>query len=99
VTGIPDPQQPQGPGRSAGQPRLPYPHTRNDCEGCRERDADLHLLGEEHNPPGKRQARYRRACLVEKLLVTAMHGRPREVSPGEPLTVTVALLPPSQDTW
>ncbi len=33
---------------------LPYPHARNDCEMCRERDADVHVLGDEFNTPGKR---------------------------------------------
>lgn len=28
---------------------LPYPHARNDCGFCRERDADFHVLGEEWN--------------------------------------------------
>jgi hypothetical protein len=29
--------------------RLPYPHARNDCTFCRERDADFRVLGEEWN--------------------------------------------------
>ncbi len=32
---------------------LPYPHARNDCEMCRERDADVHVLGEQYNRPGQ----------------------------------------------
>ena len=37
-----------------GARALPYPHARNDCEICRERDADLYILGEAFNKPGKR---------------------------------------------
>src|SRR5215470_10601205 len=33
---------------------LPYLHAHNDCEICRERDADLYILGEAFNKPGKR---------------------------------------------
>jgi hypothetical protein len=29
---------------------LPYPHTRNDCAGCRERDADVELLDDAGQP-------------------------------------------------
>jgi hypothetical protein len=29
----------------------PYPHARNHCEICRERDADFHRLGETFNSP------------------------------------------------
>ena len=37
-----------------GARTLPYPHARNDYEICRERDADLYILGEAFNIPGKR---------------------------------------------
>lgn len=42
---------------------LPYPHERNDCESCRERDADVHVLGEEFNQPGKRPLLLCQNCL------------------------------------
>lgn len=29
---------------------LPYPHVRNDCAGCRERDADVELLDDAGEP-------------------------------------------------
>lgn len=77
---------------------LPYPHTRNDCVACRERDADFYLLGVEHNPPGKREARYCRACIGETLVVLALHG-PGRGSPADPLTVTVEMLPPGGGSW
>lgn len=32
---------------------LPYPHQRNDCQSCRERDADLELLDDRLGPPGQ----------------------------------------------
>jgi hypothetical protein len=43
--------------------RLPYPHARNDCEICRERDADFHILGEQFNKPGKRPLLLCQSCL------------------------------------
>jgi hypothetical protein len=43
--------------------RLPYPHAFNDCVLCREIDADFHVIGEEHNPPGKRKLLLCRTCL------------------------------------
>ena len=42
---------------------IPYPHTRNDCEMCREHDADFHILGEQFNQPGKRQLLLCQNCL------------------------------------
>jgi hypothetical protein len=46
-----------------GPGALPYPHARNDCEICRERDADFHILGEAYNKPGKRPLLLCQACL------------------------------------
>jgi hypothetical protein len=70
--------------------RLPYPHARNDCEVCREHDADFQLQGGDHDPTSTRAERYCRRCLDEKLLWTAQYGAGR--SPEDPLTVTVVLL-------
>ena len=42
---------------------IPYPHTRNDCEMCREHDADVHVLGDAFNKPGKRQLLLCAECL------------------------------------
>jgi hypothetical protein len=42
---------------------LPYPHERNDCEMCRERGADFHVLGEQFNKPGKRPLLLCQYCL------------------------------------
>lgn len=63
--------------------RLPYPHTRNDCGMCRERDADFHILGEQYNQPGKRQLRLRQLC-VGKFLVTAAIARRLARRAGHP---------------
>ena len=46
-----------------GTRALPYPHARNDCEICRERDADFHVLGEAFNKPGKRPLLLCQHCL------------------------------------
>ena len=46
-----------------GARALPYPHARNDCEICRERDADFHVLGEAFNKPGKRPLLLCQHCL------------------------------------
>ncbi|MFD9948790.1 hypothetical protein ACFWYW_46935 [Nonomuraea sp. NPDC059023] len=79
--------------------RLPYPHTRNDCGMCRERDADFHLPEEIFSPPGKRPGRYCRQCVGEVLMVHAQYSRPRDADPDEPFTVTLVMLPPGRDTW
>ena len=42
---------------------LPYPHARNDCEMCREQDADVHVLGDAYNQPGKRPLLLCQNCL------------------------------------
>ena len=46
-----------------GTTALPYPHTRNDCEICRERDADFHVLGEAFGKPGNRPLLLCQRCL------------------------------------
>ncbi|MGP3920549.1 hypothetical protein [Nonomuraea sp. 10N515B] len=78
---------------------LPYPHTRNDCEMCRERDADFHVQEEQYNPPGKRPARFCQGCIGIFLTTHASYGRGRDVSPGEPFTITLAMLFPGEGSW
>lgn len=73
---------------------LPYPHRRNDCERCRERDADFHLLGPELNIPGKRAPVYCRRCIGEYLVVAAI-SRPGDVDLGALFQVELRMLPPN----
>jgi hypothetical protein len=56
---------------------LPYPHSRNDCHGCRERDADGEMR--DGNPPG-RPARLCRICIGNHIAWAL-------VGIGEPVTV------------
>ena len=67
---------------------LPYPHARNDCEMCRERDADFHVLGEEHNRPGKRPLLLCQRCFG-RWLVTPVYL----LAEGRPVTITVEAAP------
>lgn len=67
---------------------LPYPHARNDCEMCRERDADFHVLGEEYNQPGKRPLLLCQPCFGV-WLVTPVYI----LEPGKPVTVSVEIAP------
>jgi hypothetical protein len=67
---------------------LSYPHARNDCEMCRERDADFHVLGEEYNQPGKRPLLLCQACFGS-WLVTPVYV----LDKGKPATITVAIAP------
>jgi hypothetical protein len=70
--------------------KLPYPHARNDCGFCRERDADFHVLGDEWN---------RADTGYQTLLCQGCFGRwlstPVYVLPpgreGKPVTVTVEI--------
>ena len=64
---------------------LPYPHARNDCEMCRERDADFHVLGEEFNQPGKRPLLLCRKCLGEFAVVRVIYCQ----RDGQPWTLSL----------
>jgi hypothetical protein len=66
---------------------------------CREKDADFHILGEEQNLPSGWQARVCQDCMGKWLVTHALYGRPRDVPPGQPVTVQFELLPPGRDTW
>lgn len=74
-------------------PALPYPHARNDCEFCRERDADVELTGEHAAPPGKRPARFCQHCLG-KVLVVRAYARPADVPIEEPFAASFQLVAP-----
>jgi len=71
--------------------RLPYPHARNDCGGCRERDADVQLLGEEYEHPGKQPVLLCQACLGAHVALRVIHRS----GPGldQPVTFTVTVSP------
>lgn len=43
--------------------RLPYPHARNDCEVCRERDADFAIAVDDPVVPGRRKPLLCTRCL------------------------------------
>ena len=67
---------------------LPYPHARNDCEICRERDADSHVLGEEYNQPGKRPLLLCQPCFGRWLVVPVYI-----LAKGKPTTISVEAAP------
>jgi hypothetical protein len=81
--------------RGALSMALPYPIPATTAR-C---DADFHVQEEKYNPPGKRPARYCQGCIGKFLTVHASYGRPREVSPGEPFTITLAMLFPGEGSW
>uniref|UniRef100_UPI003F49573A hypothetical protein n=1 Tax=Amycolatopsis sp. CA-096443 TaxID=3239919 RepID=UPI003F49573A len=67
---------------------LPYPHARNDCALCRERDADLRLF----DVPDTRGSSLLlcTACLGTHLTVLAMHqSGPRR---DQPITVLIEMI-------
>ena len=70
---------------------LPYPHERNDCEMCRERDADVHVLGDEFNQPGKRPLLVCQGCLGMHVALRVYQDDGAWL--GEPVTISVTLAP------
>lgn len=57
--------------------RLPYPHSRNDCDACRERDADGELR---ENPT--RPSRLCRTCIGNHIAWSLVaHGEPVTIHP------------------
>ncbi len=71
---------------------LPYPHARNDCEMCRERDADFHVLGEQWNQPGKRPLLLCQGCLG-RCAVTLLYVRSKPPGYDQPVTITIEPAP------
>ena len=68
---------------------LPYPHARNDCGMCRERDADFHVLGEDWNRPDTGwQLLLCQACFG-RWLVTPVYV----LADGQPVTIAVEAAP------
>jgi hypothetical protein len=71
---------------------LPYPHARNDCEMCRERDADFHVLGEEFNKPDHRQLLLCRRCLGEWAITRVWFGSGSD-DVDQPVAITIKRSP------
>jgi hypothetical protein len=68
---------------------LPYPHARQDCQGCREYDAEIEIL----DGPGSRDyVRYCRDCIGERLL--AAFPLDRDADRGGPWHVEYRILAP-----
>ncbi|RSD26411.1 hypothetical protein [Amycolatopsis eburnea] len=53
-------------------PVLPYPHARNDCRACRERDADVEVL-DEHGQPRTPRHELCRLCFGNLVTILATH--------------------------
>ena len=69
---------------------LPYPHARNDCVTCRERDADLQVLGGNDSQPGKRPFLVCQGCIGQHLAVQAIQEGGPQLDQPVVITVTVA---------
>ncbi|MFE9642376.1 hypothetical protein ACFYOC_25470 [Nocardiopsis alba] len=70
---------------------LPYPHARQDCQRCRERDADIEILD---GPGSRTYTRYCRDCIGERL-VLAPTPVDRDGDPGGPWHLTYRVLAPN----
>ena len=70
--------------------KLPCPHARNDCGACRERDADVQVLGDEYNTPGKRPLLLCQGCLGKHMALQAIQRGGPELDQPFVITVTVA---------
>ena len=70
---------------------LRYPHARNDCGACRERDADVHVLGDEYNQPGKRHLLLCQGCLGRLIALQAIQRGGPELD--QPFTISVTVAP------
>jgi hypothetical protein len=77
----------------SGSGRLPYPHARNDCTICRERDADVQVLamGAENYGTPSWPSLMCGNCLGHHIALRAFHLTGDFCD--QPFTVTVALAP------
>lgn len=69
---------------------LPYPHTRNDCVACRERDADVELIEE---PPPAAHIRPTLLCqrCLGKILTVRVHSNSgTDLSTSSTFTLVIA---------
>ena len=69
---------------------LPYPHARNDCEQCREHDADVQVLGADYEKPGKRPLVLCAHCFGEFAALRALSESGLSLDQPVSLTLTVA---------
>jgi hypothetical protein len=69
---------------------LPYPHERNDCVACRERDADVELVEDPKPPAHVRPTLLCQRCLGKILALRVLHGAGRDLSAASTFTLTVA---------
>jgi resolvase-like protein len=90
------------------EPVLPYPHARNDCGICHERDADFQIVEEAMDPPDWTGREARRFCQgrigrwmttrgdvpAGRRLIRGAAGRDAHpAAPGRGIVVTSAALP------
>lgn len=70
--------------------KLPYPHERNDCVACRERDADVELAEDPEPPVHVRPTLLCQRCLGKVLALRVLHGAGGDLSTPSTFTLTVA---------
>jgi hypothetical protein len=80
-----------------GVRRLPYPHARNDCVMCRERDADFHVPA--RDLPNGYKALYCRQCIGEFMITEAVFSRSSDVPRGAPAAIEYEVLSPTREPW
>lgn len=56
----------------SGTAALPSLPARNDCEMCREHEADVHVLGNAYNQPGKRSLLLCQGCIGKHIALRAV---------------------------
>jgi hypothetical protein len=80
-----------GPDEAAGKStELPYPHTRNDCGMCRERDADVELIEEPAPPAHFRPTLLCQDCLGKVLAMRVVLNSGDDFTTSSTFTLVVA---------
>ena len=69
---------------------LPYPHARNDCGACRERDADVQVLDERYDEPDERPVLLCQGCLGRYMALRAIQEGGPALDQLVVISVTVA---------
>lgn len=82
-------------------PVLPYPHGRNDCDLCREKDADFEIVEDALNPPNVNGRTPRRFCqdCIGRWMATMAMTCPGHTPQGQPWSVSVLALRPDGQPW